>query len=152
MKQHEWLLERNCSLSPRQLGLAYGIQCFLSFMIAALVLTLHGAWLVLAFAIIEMAAVAWAFLHYARHATDHEHISLTDSGLLVERVEAGRVLQTLLDPRRTRVVMPASTRDLISLEARDIRIEVGRFVTGARRSQIARELGEELQVGLHSCA
>lgn len=150
MNQHEWLLQRNCSLSPRQLGLAYAIQCLISFLIAGLVLTLHGAWLVFAFAIVEMAALALAFLHYARHATDHEHIALTDTGLLVERVEAGHMLETCLDPRRTRVVMPEGSQDLISLEARGVRIEVGRFVNGAKRTQIARELRAELEAGVHA--
>ncbi|OGB23189.1 MAG: hypothetical protein A3I66_09340 [Burkholderiales bacterium RIFCSPLOWO2_02_FULL_57_36] len=142
--QHEWLLKRNCSLSPRQLAFAYALLCLASFSVA-LAFALHGAWVVLAFSILEMAAVALAFLHYARHATDLEHIALTDGCLLVERVEAGRIRQSArLDPHWIRIALPKRTQDLINLEAGGVRIEVGRYVTVAKRREVAQELRREL--------
>lgn len=144
---HEWLLKRNCCLSPRQLGLSYAVLFFLSFLVAS-IFTLHGAWYVFAFATVEMAAVAVAFLHYARHATDHEHIVLVDGCLLIERVQADRTQQIRLDPRWTRIAIPGNARELIGLEARGVKIEVGCFVTEAKRRQIARELRQELQSNL----
>lgn len=140
---HEWLLKRNCSLSPRQLGLAYAALFIASFAVA-LLFTLHGAWQVFAFAMLEMACVALAFLHYARHATDHEHIALLDGCLLVEQVEAGEVRQTRLDPYWTRIALPGKPEDLIGLEARGVSIEVGRFVTPVKRREFAQELRQEL--------
>lgn len=146
VNKHEWLLKRNCSLSPRQLGVAYAVLCVISFSVA-LMFTLLGAWYVLAFSVFEMAAVALAFLHYARHATDHEHIALDDGCLLVERIEAGKVRQTRLDPHWTRIALPNRTQDLINLEAKGVKIEVGRHVTAAKRRQVAQELRQELRRG-----
>lgn len=142
--KHEWLLKRNCSLSPRQLAIAYAVLCAASLAVA-LMFTLQGAWLVLAFSVFEMVVVALAFLHYARHATDHEHIALLDGCLLVETIEAGKVRQTRLDPHWTRIALPNRTQDLINLEAKGVRIEVGRHVTVAKRRQFAQELRQELR-------
>jgi uncharacterized membrane protein len=147
MCRHEWHLKRNCSLSPRQLALAYAVLFGLSFAVATSFMML-GAWHVFAYAMLEMAAVALAFLHYARHATDHEHIALLDDCLLVEQVSAGETQQVRLDPCWTRIAFPRHAQDLIHLEARGVKIEVGRFVTEAKRRQFARELREELHCAL----
>lgn len=147
MNKHEWLLKRNCSLSPRQLALAYAVLFLMSFAVAVIFL-LHGAWQVLAFSMLEMTAVALAFLHYGRHATDHEHIALSDGCLLVERIQAGRTQQVRLDPCWIRIALPSRAQDLIELEARGIRIKVGRYVTEAKRRQFAQELRQELQSSL----
>ncbi len=144
MNSHEWLLKRNCSLSPRQLALAYAVLCLLS-LVVALMFVMQGAWVVLVFSILEMAVVALAFLHYARHATDHEHIVLNDGCLLVEQVEGGQVKQIRLEPCWTRVALPSRSQDLIALEARGVKIDIGQFVTQAERRQVAQELKRELQ-------
>ncbi|HYD80764.1 MAG TPA: hypothetical protein VEC06_13220 [Paucimonas sp.] len=49
---------------------------------------------------------ALAFLHYARHATDREHIVLADDCLLVERSGAEAVRQVGLDACRASVTAP----------------------------------------------
>lgn len=144
VQPHEWLLKRNCSLAPRQLAFAYAALCLMSFSVAVM-FTLLGAWYVLIFAVLEMSAVALAFLCYARHATDREHIALADDCLLVERSVAGQVEQTRLDPYWTRIVPPMRPQDLINLEAKGIKIEVGRFVTPAKRRRVAQELRQELR-------
>lgn len=142
--KHDWLLKRNCSLTPGQLTLAYGVLCVLSLSVAT-IFTMQGAWYVLVFSVLEMSVVALAFICYARHATDHEHIALVDGCLLVERIVAGEVEQTRLDPCWTRIAPPKRTGDLINLEARGVKIEVGRFVTPAKRRQVAQELRQELR-------
>lgn len=142
--KHEWLLKRNCSLSPRQVAVAYGLLCLFAFAIAA-VFALHGFWIVLVFALLEMMAVAAALLHYARHATDHEHIALSEGCLLVERVQAGRLSQVRLDPCWTRIALPGNTHTLIRLESRGIKVEVGGFVSEEIRQEIGEELRRELR-------
>ncbi|HEY8099526.1 MAG TPA: DUF2244 domain-containing protein [Burkholderiaceae bacterium] len=145
--KHEWNLKRNCSLSPRQAALAFSAPCILAFVVAG-IFTLHGAWYVLAYAILEVAIVAVAFIQYARHATDHEHIVLMDGCLLIERVEAEQVQRIQLDPYWTRITLPSRAEDLIKLEAKGVRIEVGRFVTKSKRRRVAKELRNELRGGL----
>lgn len=140
MDRHEWVLKRNCSLTPRQTITAFAVLCALSFAVGVAFMFLHGTWVVLGFAVIEMSAIAMAFLHYARHATDHEHIALNRNCLLIEKFIAGRVLQVRLDTSRIRVTPPRNGREMIVLESRGVRVEVGRFVPEAMRRQVALEL------------
>ncbi|HZW23250.1 DUF2244 domain-containing protein [Noviherbaspirillum sp.] len=148
MTNREWNLRRNCCLSPRQLALAFLILFALSALVSGIFLLLHGAWQVFLFAMLEMLGVAFAFLCYGRHATDHEHIALTDNCLLVERVLGGKTHQYRLDPDHTRIAAPKTSRDLIKLEARGSRIVVGRFVTAPSRRLFADELRQELNARL----
>lgn len=141
---HEWFLKRNCSMTPRQLAVAYLLLCMGSFGIA-LVFLLAGLWIVLAFALVEMAAVGAALLHYARHALDCEHIALTERCLLVEQVRGRQVQQLRFDPHWVRVVPPATRRALIEIESRGTRVEIGAYLTEARRQQLVCELRRELR-------
>ncbi|WP_229217410.1 DUF2244 domain-containing protein [Massilia forsythiae] len=113
---HEWTLQRNCSLAPRQVARAYAGLCCVSLAVAAGFL-LNGVWLVLAFSLPELALVALALVLYARHATDHERVLLADGCLLVESVHAGERRQARLDPLWTRVVVAdGGRRALVRLE------------------------------------
>lgn len=146
MAKREWVLSRNCSMSPRQLALAYTALCAASFTVATF-FTLRGAWYVLCYAILEMSAVGAAFFMYARHAADREHIALVDDSLVVELIEKERVREFRLDPRYTRVESPGSRGELIALEASGTRVEVGRFLTEWKRREFARELKRALASG-----
>lgn len=142
---HTWIMKRNCSLTPRQSASAYLLLCCGSGGIALFFL-LQGFWIVLAFALLEMLAVGWALLHYARHALDVERIALTERTLLVERVDAGRRSQFRLDPARTRVKPPlARTRKLILLESPGTSIEIGSYVSEPIRQQVAHELARAMR-------
>jgi uncharacterized membrane protein len=141
----EWTLQRNCSMTPRQVARAYAVLCALSLTVA-LAFFLRGVWIVLAFSLLELAGVGLALILYARHALDRERISLSGNCLLIECVQANVRSQARLDPLWTRVLPPARARGpLITLESRGVRIEVGRFVNEARRRQVARELGQALR-------
>ncbi len=142
--KHEWHLKRNCSMSPRQVARAYGALCLLVLTIG-LAFALHGIWMVFGFAVLEVAALAVALLHYARHAGDREHISLSEHCLLVERVDGAQVRQIRLDPYWTRIAPPDRRRTLIALESRGVRVEVGAFVSEEIRGQVAQELKRELR-------
>lgn len=141
---HEWLLKRNCSLSPCQAVRAYGTLCAVVLAVG-LVFTLRGAWFVFAFALVEVLAVMVALRHYARHATDQEHIALSDGCLLIERIEAGHLKQVRLDPCWTRIVLPERKRTLIQLESRGVKVEIGEFVSEEARRKVAQELRQELR-------
>lgn len=143
MATRQWILKRNCSMSPSQLARAYAALCCASLLVAAY-FAAHGAWLVPIFSALELLAVAIAFVYFGRHATDREQVALSDSGLLVELVEAERVRQYRMDPQRTRVALPALRHGLIGLESNGARVEVGRFVSERKRREFARELHREL--------
>lgn len=143
MATHEWNLKQNCSISPRQLAKAYAALCAGSLLVATY-FTLHGAWLVMVFAVLELTGVAAAFLYFGRHATDRELIAINDACLLIELVRAEKTMRYKLDPRRTQVIVPIKGRGLIGLVANGERVEVGRFLTEWRRREFARELSREL--------
>lgn len=63
----DWMLKRNCSVTPSQLGWAYGALCVTSLGIGAWFWAM-GARFVLGFAWIELMAVGLAFFAYARLA------------------------------------------------------------------------------------
>jgi uncharacterized membrane protein len=141
----EWTLRRNCSLSPRQVARAYAVLCLGSLAVAVGFLV-HGIWFVLAFSLVELALVGLAMLVHARHATDHERIALSESGLLVTCVRADRRELVRLDPLWTRVVVPDERpRTLVQLESRGVTVEIGRFVDDRQRRQVARELRQALR-------
>lgn len=143
MATREWISKKNCSISPRQLAKAYMALCVASFLVAGY-FVVHGAWLVMVFSILEMAAVAVAFVYFGRHATDRELIALGDDGLVVELVQAEKVSQYWMDPQRTRVEFPDFRHGLIGLEADGDQVEVGRYLTEKKRWAFAHELKNEL--------
>lgn len=139
-----WLLKRNCSVTPTQLGWVYASLCVLSAGIAALFWTL-GAPLVMPFAGLELAAVGFAFLAYARHATDGERISLTGARLVVERETAGRLERAEFRREWVRVEPVVGDRSLIRVSAQGKSVEVGRFVRPELRPALATEIRRALR-------
>lgn len=140
----EWRLARNCSMTPRQVGLAYLVLVLISGSVAGAATLLYGAWQVLCFAVLEMAGMAAALICYARHATDHEHVSLSASELVIERVVASHVQRIRLDPLCTRIAQPKGG-GLIGLQARGAQEQIGGFVSLACRRRVAGELRQALE-------
>lgn len=143
MRTLEWVFRRNCSFAPRQLALAY-LALSVASLAIAIFFTVHGAWYVLVFAVLEIAAVGSAFAVFGRHVTDREHITLMSDCLLVEFVQRERVTSFRLDPRLTHVEPPAPGQELVALEANGIKVEVGRFLTEWKRFELAQELRRAL--------
>jgi uncharacterized membrane protein len=143
MADREWLLKRNCSISPRQLMLAYSGLCLASLAIA-IAFTLRGAWYVLGFSVLELSIVACALLYYARHATDSERIVLSDNSLLVELRQGGQVRSFILPRYDIRLMPPPAQRGLIGLQSAGVGVEVGRYLTARKRHELLLELRHEL--------
>ena len=97
--------------------------------------------MVLAFALLESAAVGAALLHYSRHALDHERIRLERGCLLVELADGTRKTELRLDAGHARVSLPDSgMRTLVLIEARGVRVEIGRYLTPSARLELVRAL------------
>ena len=135
-----WLLRRNCSIAPAQLGWIYLGLCMISLAIAA-GFWLQGATLILPFAGVELAAVGLAFLAYARHATDREQISLIEQRLVIELENAGRLERAEFDRAWVRIEPSASDTSLIEVSGRGAQpVQVGRYIRPELRPLLAREL------------
>lgn len=143
MIEQEWTLKRNCSIAPRQMALFYASLCGVSLLLASF-FTWHGAWYVMVFSLIEIGVVGAAFLYYARHAADREHIVLTGRCLVVEVIESEKSRQYRFDACGLRVDAPGQKNGLVALVSGATRIEVGQFLTQFKRRQFASELHHAL--------
>lgn len=147
MVRREWILKRNCSIAPRQLVQVFAGLCAISLTVA-LLFTLRGAWFILVFSVLELTAVGWALLIYARHATDLEYVAVDDKYLLVELVHAGKTQCFKMHLDQMQVDLPGSRRALIGLRSAGTQVEVGRFLTEWRRREFAQELKHELAIAV----
>jgi uncharacterized membrane protein len=138
-ERREWLLRRNCSLTPGQTLVAWASLMLVSASVGG-VIALHGAWLVLVFSALEMGAISAAFLVYGRHAADYEYIVFDGASLLVEKHVAGQVRSTRLDPYWAHVEAQGALPGPVTLEARGVKVSVGACLPQAGRQLFAREL------------
>ena len=135
----QWLLKRNCSITPRQLMAFYVSLCVVSLGIGALC-WMQGATLVMPFAWLEVVVVGSALLIYSRHATDRESIRLQPGRLTVEHVFGRHTERVEFAPDWVRVEPEHGDGSLIELSGQGQRIAVGRFVRPELRRQLADEL------------
>jgi uncharacterized membrane protein len=139
----DWLMKRNCSVSPRQFVLFYASLAVFSLIIAGLVV-IRGAWPVLPFTGIELLAVGVAFLIHARHTIDYERIRLYPNRLVIEQMSAQRLTQFEFNPRWVRVEQGASPRDPIKIVSRGQAVVIGVHLAHYRRAAFASELRSSL--------
>ena len=139
----EWLLKRNCSITPRQMMGFYASVCVLSLGIGA-GFWFQGATLVMPFAGIEVVAFGAALLLYSRHATDSETIRLQAGRLTVEHTSGRTTHRAEFAPAWVRVEPEHDDGSLVELSGQGQRIAVGRFV----RPELRRQLAEELRWAL----
>ena len=140
-------LKRNCSISPA------GLLCvFAGLSIASAAIgvgfAIAGAWPVLPFVGLEIAALGIAFVLYARRAGDYERIELTDGRLTIEVAEAERLVQYELDPRSARVVLEKNEGygARVLLRSPGEEVEVGRHLDAPARIEFAGELSRRLRI------
>lgn len=139
-----WFLGRNCSVKPAQLGRLYASLCVVTLGIGAF-LWFQGAVMILPFAWLELVAVGAAFLVYARHAADREHISLSGRRLVVELENAGRTERAEFNRDWVRVEPAVDDRSLIEVSGQGRRVNVGRYVRPELRPVLAREIRRALR-------
>ena len=135
----QWLLSRNCSITPRQLGGVYLALCAVSLLIGVLFFV-RGAAFILAFTGLELLAVGLALLVYARHAADRETLTLVGRSLQVEQCFGSRVARTDFAADWLTVEPAAGQGSLVELSGRGQCVRVGRFLRPELRSAFAREL------------
>ncbi len=138
-KALQWLLRRNCSVTPRQLGLAYALLCGLSLSVA-LFFVLMGAPMVLAFAGVELLCVGLALLVCARHASDRETLTLIGGSLCVEQAYGPCVQRASFEAHWLTVEPLAGQNSLVVLAGQGRSVRVGRHLRPDLRGDLAREL------------
>ena len=140
----QWLFKKNCSFTPKQVGIFYLAQSTLSLIVASFFLY-QGVWLILPFTLLELAVLAIALLIYARHATDYEKIDIRQGELLVETSSAGKVMQFVFNPSWVRVDSVLNSQKLISINYQGQVLEVGRFIHVSLRKNFLIEFAQALR-------
>jgi uncharacterized membrane protein len=97
--------------------------------------------------LIEMATVFGAAVAYARHACDHETVTLHDGRLAVEQCSGSRVRRTEFKAPFVRVEAGAGNDALVTFSESGRRLEVGRHVQPSVRRRMATELHYMLRMG-----
>lgn len=135
----QWMLRRNCSVTPTQLLKVFLGLSGVSLAVAAFFWAM-GATLVLPFAVVELVALAVAFVVYARHATDRERISLFEGRLVVEQESAGKTRRCEFARHAVQVVPQLGGDQLIEVQGGGRSVRVGRFLRSDLRPLLAREI------------
>lgn len=139
-----WIMRRNCSLAPRQVLQAYLLVCAVSLTIA-LMFAWSGATPVLWFAGVELTVLGLALLLYARHAADHETITLKNSTMSVEHHCGSRVDRAEFRAEWVRVEPLVGQGSLLELSGAGQKTLVGRYVRPEWRQSLAAELRQALR-------
>lgn len=139
-----WLLRRNCSLGPQQLGHVYFSLCVVSLAIGMFFLVQGAPW-VLAFAGLEVLALGVALLVFARHAADREELTLVGHSLQVEQHYGSQVQLTDWVADRVTVEPLGGQGSLVKLCSRGQTLHVGRFLRPELRAAFAQELRSALR-------
>ncbi|MCM5571692.1 DUF2244 domain-containing protein [Burkholderiaceae bacterium FT117] len=132
-------MKRNCALSPGQLGCWFGSLAAVSLLLATF-FAAKGAWLVVPFTLIEIAALGAAFVWWSRHATDYERIVVGADMLCIETSSGERLRRVERRPAWVRVEYGGARRDPIRIVSSGEAIEIGGLVPEDRRAALAREL------------
>lgn len=140
----QWVLKRNCSITPRQLGAVYLSLCALALAISA-GFWWQGAPVVSAFASVELLCVGVALFVYARHAGDREVLTLAGRSLAVEQRDGRRTARADFDAEWLHVEPAAGQGSLVELSGRGQQVRVGRFLRPEVRGAFAQELRRALR-------
>lgn len=132
-----WRFRRNCALSPAQLFSAFAGFALFSVLLG-LFCQVQGATLALPFVVIEVVAMGWAFVLYARHAADYERIAISADAVHIEWMHGARLGSVTLPARSVRV--QAHGRGLVQVTSRQTEVHIGRHLRPERRMAFARDL------------
>jgi uncharacterized membrane protein len=135
----QWILPRNCSITPRQILKVYLSLCAVSLVIAW-GFWLAGAPVVLVFAGLELVVVGMALALYARHAADRETITLSGRELAVEHRFGSNVEAARFRAEWVRVEPSAGDGSLVEVSGEGRSAQVGRYLRPEWRAQLAREI------------
>ena len=140
----QWLLRRDLSFTPAQLFGGYALLCALSLAIA-LGWARQGTTPVLAFAAVDLLLVGAALALYARHAADHERITLAGDALCVEHQRGQQTERTEFRAAWVRVEPRHGEGSLVELSGDGQRSCVGRYLRPDLRTPLANELRTALR-------
>ncbi len=101
-----------------------------------------GAWPILPFVGLEIAALVYAFYYINKHEADYESIIIEGDRLVIERCLGEQVSQHVINPYWVRIVqheLPNGALHLY-LQSHGKEVEVGHYLTRKQRELLAKQL------------
>jgi uncharacterized membrane protein len=138
-----WLMKRNCSFSPKQVGFFYASIVSFSLLVAIHFLIM-GVWMIMIFTCIEILALTIALYIYTRHALDYEKLTIVGKQLLVERSWGGKVEIIEFNTVWTKLLHCRGGRSDLALKSASKETPIGYFVGANYQEQFERDLGQYL--------
>jgi uncharacterized membrane protein len=133
-------VKRNCSISPQALAVLLALTAGFAFAIGS-AFALYGAWPILPFAGLEIAALAAAFYLNGRRAADYERIALEAGLLVVEARDGERVATHRFNPQWVRLETSGTPREVrLALRSQGRELEIGRHLDAPGRERLAQEV------------
>ena len=142
-----WIFKKNCSFTPKQVGLFYLAQSLFSLMVASFFL-LQGVWLILPFTLIELIVLAIALLIYAKHATDFEEIALENGMLTVTTANANQVTTFQANAAWVKLSNELTSSKLIGIRYQGQIKEIGKFIHFQKRAAFKKQFEKSLRAML----
>jgi len=136
-------MKRNCSFSPKQVGLFYLSIVSFSLLVAGYFLFI-GVWMIIIFTSIEILALTIALYVYTRHALDYEKITIVDKQLFVERSWGGKIQIDELNTLWTKLHRSGTGRPSLTLKSSTKEIPIGFFVVMNEQEQFEKDLEKYL--------
>ena len=134
----------NCSLDRRGKLWLFLAAAVVSGLIA-LIFAAFGAWLVLPFAGLELAVLAWALRFMDRHSGDYERVLLDGDKLRIETCEAGLPAYHEFHRYWTQVRVRAEGWDArVFVRSHGREVELGRFRSLEQKLAFAQQLRERV--------
>jgi uncharacterized membrane protein len=140
------IAKRNCSLQNAERWRAFWLVALVSGLIAVGFAAI-GAWLILPFAGLELAALYAAFRQFERGCDDYERIQLRGDYLLVESCTGGRSRRFQSNKHWTQVVVSRTARGCrVAIRSQGRQIEFGALLNDEERAAAARQLQKLLRI------
>jgi len=134
-----WHMKRNCSFSPKQVGLFYLSIVSFSLLVAGY-FWLLGAWMILIFTSLALLVLTIALYVYSRHALDYEKITITGKQLIVEKSWGGKVQIEEFNTIWTKLYCGGTGRHRLALKSSTKEVPIGFFVVMNEQEQFEKEL------------
>jgi uncharacterized membrane protein len=138
-------MKRNCSFSPKQVGLFYLSIVSFSLLVAGYFLFI-GVWMIIIFTSIEILALTIALYVYTRHALDYEKITIVDKQLFVERSWGGKIQIDELNTLWTKLHRSGTGRPSLTLKSSTKVIPIGFFVVMNEQEHFEKDLEKYLGI------
>jgi len=134
-----WHMKRNCSFSPKQVGLFYLSIVSFSLLVAGY-FWLLGAWMILIFTSLALLVLTIALYVYSRHALDYEKITITGKQLIVEKSWGGKVQIEEFNTIWTKLYCGGTGRHRLALKSSTKEVPIGFFIVMNEQEQFEKEL------------